>query len=278
MKYLILLLAGLSMLATTFESKKLQQYSDSRFYIDSIYSENLKEYRRHNIYLPKGFSKTNSYPIVYGTDGHDNTENSYYKKTLDSLIQNEIIRPVIFVQSHANKKIADSTSMTLGNGNKVYLKFRYFEYVESNSGDSLLENRFNAHMSYFTEELIPTIESGFNQEIESEDRYFYGVSNGAGFGLSLLKIHPEKIGTYLCFSTFGGEVNDADWYEAPNLPDLYFYYGSEEPQFLKDAAENLKGCYSGKEAKLEVKQYDGGHDYKIWNELFTQTVSDIFRL
>ncbi|WP_442844505.1 alpha/beta hydrolase [Leeuwenhoekiella sp. H156] len=278
MKYLILLLAGFSLLVTTFESKDLQQNSDSRFYIDSIYSENLNEYRRHNIYLPKGFSKANSYPIVYGTDGQDNIENSYYKKILDSLVQNEIIEPIIFVQSHANKKDADSTSMTRGNGDKVYLKFRYFEYVETNSRDSLLKKRFNEHMSYFTEELIPAIESDFNKDLKSEERYFYGVSNGAGFGLSLLKTHPELIGTYLCFSPFGGEVSVEDWYNASSLPDLYFYYGSEEPQFLRDAAENLKGCYSGKEAKLEIKEYDGGHDYKIWNELFTQTVADIFRL
>jgi len=246
--------------------------------VDSIYSKNLNEYRKHTIYLPKEFSKSNSYPIIYGTDGQDNAVNNYYKETLDSLIQNKVIRPLLFVQSHANKKIADSTSMTLGNGEKVYLKYRYFDYVETNSSDSLLKNRFYEHMSYFREELIPSIESEFDQNLKPEDRYFYGVSNGAGFGLSTLKIHPEEIGTYLCFSTFGGAVSDDDWNDRPNLPNLYFYYGNEEPQFLKDAAENLKASYSGKIGVLKIKEYDGGHDYKLWNVLFTQTVSDIFRL
>lgn len=258
--------------------KKSNSPTESRFYTDSIYSNYLKEYRKHNVYLPKNFDIKNVYPIIYATDGKDIKDKEFYKETIDSLIQYQIIKPIILIISHSNTKIADSTTITKGDGSKFYLSFRNFEYINdyaSMTTDSLLSNRFKNHMGYFSEELIPNIENEFYQNIAKEDRYFYGVSNGAGFGLSLLNNHPNTIGTYLCFSTFGGDIQSNTWKDNVKYPKIFLEYGSNEPFFLKEDAEFLKLKYEELGLFAEINEFDGGHDYEIWNKKFTEIISKI---
>ena len=259
------------------KNEKSNTTSESIFYTDSIFSNHLNDYRKHNVYLPKGFDTEKQYPIIYATDGSKSTEISFYKFVLDSLIENKIIKPTIYIGSHSNSKIADSSG-TLGNGDKMYLAYRYFEYVYQYYADTHkpeLANRFENHMQYFSNELISSVENKFNQKLTKEDRYFYGVSNGAGFGLHLLNTHPESIGTYLCFSTFGGDIQTNAWKSNVDYPKLYLEYGSEEPIFLKQDAEFLKSKYKELNSYTEINEFQGGHDYKIWNEKFTAIISKI---
>ncbi|WP_048330953.1 alpha/beta hydrolase [Bizionia psychrotolerans] len=265
------------------ESKKKEpesKQSESKYYTDSIFSSSLSEFRKHNVYLPKNFDSNLKYPIIYATDGNNTIENSFYKTLLDSLINHHIIKPVMLIVSHSNSKIADSTSTTTGDGQKVHLQFRNFEYVDrkpTRLEDSMLVNRFNNHMVYFEDELITTIENTFRQKLIKEDRYFYGVSNGAGFGMSLLNTYPNTIGTYICLSTFGGDMQSNLWQENVNYPNLYLQYGSEEPFFLKDDADFLKAKYAELNLFAEVKAFEGGHDYKKWQETFSETIIALFK-
>lgn len=254
-------------------SQKVAQATQSQFLTDSIYSKNLAEFRKHTIYLPKGFDKKKKYPVIYATDG--NSEITDKKNVLDSLIDNKLIKPLIFVASFANTEIADSTSTVLGNGQKVYLSYRNFEYVDrkpTRKEDSLLINRFQNHTSYFTKELIPEIEKRYNQNYGKKNRYFYGVSNGAGFGLSLLNHYPDIIGTYICLSTFGGNIEENDWKNDVDYPDLYLRYGSDEPFFLKNDAEFLNEKYNESKNYIEIKEFTGGHSNKFWEEEFTEII------
>jgi len=272
----ILIIGILGVLSISCDSKKSTELSNSEFFTDSIYSKHLNEYRKHNIYLPQGFNDKKEYPIIYATDGSEIREKSFYKTTLDSLIENQIIKPVILIVSHSNNKIADSTSVTLGNGNKVKLGYRNFEYINDyakTSRDSTLINRFKNHMQYFSDELISNVENKLNQKPNKRNRYFYGVSNGAGFGLSLLNTYPNKIGTYLCFSTFGGDIQENVWKDDTDYPKLYLQYGSEEPFFLKEDAEFLKSKYEELNLTANINEYDGGHDNKKWNEKFIEIIT-----
>lgn len=250
---------------------------DSTFITDSIYSNYLGEYRKHNVYLPAGFSSSKKYPIIYATDGGLGLTNK--KAVLDSLIANKIIKPLVFIASFSNPKIADSTSTTYGDGRKAYLDYRNFEYVDrkpERAEDSLLVNLFKNHKAYFAEELIPQTEKQYNQKLTREDRYFYGVSNGAGFGASLLNTHPDLIGSYLCFSTFGGDIQMNTWKEAVKYPKLYLYYGTEE-FFLKDDADFLQAKYTERNLPIEVKEYVGGHNDKFWSIEFIGVIVREFK-
>ncbi|MAW94077.1 MAG: esterase [Leeuwenhoekiella sp.] len=260
------------------DSKKRTILSKSKFLTDSIYSDNLGEFRKYNVYLPKGFNSEKKYPILYATDGGSSLTEK--KNLFDSLIDNNTIKPIIFVASFANSKIADSTSTTTGDGKKVYLSYRNFEYVDrkpKRPEDSLLVDRFQNHKMYFIDELIPEIENKYNQDINKTDRYFYGVSNGAGFGLSLLNANPDLFGTYICFSVFGGDIQSNTWAKNIKYPNLYLRYGSDEFFGLKEDAEFLESKYAESNSFIETREYEGGHSNKFWKEEFAEVLPRIFK-
>jgi enterochelin esterase-like enzyme len=272
----ILFIGILGVISTSCDLKKTAKLSESEYYTDSIYSKHLKEYRRHNVYLPRGFDSGKEYPIIYATDGNQISEKKFYKRLLDSLIDNQIIKPTILIESHNNSIVADSSG-TVGNGDKLYLNYRNFEYVENQYIDSQhnpkLSDRFKNHLNYFNDELIFSVENKLNQKLTKDDRYFYGVSNGGGFGMSMLNKKPNTIGTYLCFSIFGGNIKSNIWKLNVDYPNLYSEYGSEEPFFLKEDAEFLKTKFNELNLFAEINEFDGGHDYKIWNEKFIEIIS-----
>jgi enterochelin esterase-like enzyme len=273
-----ILIGILGMLTTSCNSPKNTNLSKSEFLTDSIYSEYLSEYRKHNVYLPKGFDNENDYPIIYATDG--NSSLTEKKNLLDSLIDNKIIKPLIFIASFSNNKIADSTSTTTGDGKKVKLSYRNFEYVDrkpTRLEDSLLVDRFQNHKLYFTKELINKVEKKYNQKVSRADRYFYGVSNSAGFGLSLLNNNPDIIGTYICFSTFGGDIQSNTWNENTTYPNLYLRYGSDEFFGLKEDAEFLKIKYAESNSFIETKEYEGGHNNEFWKKEFSEIIIRILK-
>lgn len=252
---------------------------ESVYYTDSLFSNYLKEYRKHNVYLPRDFNNTKNYPIIYATDGDEIKDKSFVKTTLDSLINNKKIKPIVYIASHSNKKIADSTSTTTGDGKKVHLMYRNFEYVDykiPKEENKLLYNRFENHKLYFTEELIPRVESKISLTPSREDRYFYGVSNGAGFGMSLFNSNPKILGTYFCLSVFGGDIQKNDWESNIEYPKLFLRYGKQEPSFLKDDAEFLKIKFKKLGLFYDIKEFDGGHDHLIWRELFSELLIQSF--
>lgn len=269
----------LILLITSCKTKIATITTESIYFTDSIYSKSISEYRKHNIYLPKNFNSDKNYPIVYATDGFTIKENSFLKKNLDSLIENNIIKPIIFVESHSNTKIADSTSTTFGDGRKAYLQYRNFEYVDNDSGTQDLKhlsNRFKNHMSYFKNEFIIRIEKQFHQKKSKNDRFFYGYSNGAGFGMELLNRNTELIGTYLCFSTFGGGIQTNTWKKDAKYPNLYMIYGSKEPDFLKEESQIMKKVYQDSNSFAEIRSFEGGHDYKIWEAELIKLLTKLF--
>jgi predicted alpha/beta superfamily hydrolase len=125
--------------------------------------------------------------------------------------------------------------------------------------------------------LITEIEKKYNQDHGKMNRYFYGVSNGAGFGMSLLNSNPEVIGTYFCFSTFGGDIESNSWNKKIIYPNLYLKYGSDEHFFLKNDAAFLKVKYKKTHSFLEVKEFKGGHNNLYWNQEFIEIISKLFR-
>lgn len=276
MKNIIITLLAFFSLFISCNTSKKTILNESKYYTDSIYSISLAEYRKHNIYLPKGFNSKTKYPIIYATDGYDINGKNFIKAPLDSLINNKIIQPIIYIESHSNNKIADSTSSTYGDGRKVKYNYRNFEYVENQTTDSILSKRFDNHMNYFINEMIIHIEKELNQKNNKENRYFHGVSNGAGFGMSLLNKHPELIGTFLCFSTFGGNIQTNTWKKNFIYPNLYLIYGIQEPFFLKDDADFIKLLYQDSNSFVEIRSFDGGHDYKIWNNELINYLTKMF--
>lgn len=253
--------------------------TDSKVVIDSVFSKSLNEYRKHTVYLPKDFDATKKYPIIFATDG--GTYLTDKKAELDLLINNKTIMPLIFVASYTNDRIADSTSIIRADGNKVYLSYRTIEYLndfENRIKDISLASRFKNHKSYFANELINHVEQKYKQNNGKEFRYFYGVSNGAGFGISLLNTNPELIGTYFCFSIWGGNIRTNIWNAKTKYPNLYSVYGTEEPQFVRDEIKILTLKYAESKSFIQTKEYQGGHNDFFWKREFINTLSNVMKI
>jgi enterochelin esterase-like enzyme len=250
----------------------------SSYYTDSIFSVQLNEYRLHNIYLPAGFNEKVNYPILYTTDGAPVAFSNFLKISLDSLISNQTINHIIVVVSHCNQKIADSTSKRFSDGSFVHVAFRNYDYIRFSapSQNPNLAKRFMQHLMYFTQELIPTIESQLNQKPTKLERYFYGVSNGAGFGISMMNLHPEIIGTYICFSPFGAGIKKSVWNKDLIYPKLIVKFGSQEKDHFHEFLKHLNPIYENCQTQLEIEEYEGGHDLKIWNKKLLDVLVQLF--
>lgn len=275
--YKIVFLVLLGSVLFSFQIKKTKTLTDSQFYTDSIFSKSLGEFRKHNVYLPKGFNKQQKYPVIYATDGTTSLENNFYKTTLDSLIDNKIIKPTIYIASHSNRKNAYSATNAL-DGEKIVIDYRNLEYVETfqfGTTDPDLSNRFKNHLLYFKDELIPQVEKELNQNLQKDDRFFYGFSNGAGFGANLLNKYPDVIGTYICYSTLGSNVEGNEWHREEKYPVLYLQYGDEESFVYKRETEDLVRKYKSSNSFVELEIFKGGHNYKKWNEGFIRTISKL---
>jgi len=249
-----------------------QDSHGSRFYVDSIYSNHLSEYRRHNIYLPENYNAENKYPIVYATDGKEIKDN-FIKTLLDSLITNKIIKPIIYVESFPNRKIVDS--IDFGNGEIEYLELRNYEYVEAFSNSSEkpdLKNRFKNHMLYFKEELIPYVETKL--KMNNNKRVFYGASNGAGFGINFINKYPNMVENFICFSPIGTNIDNLEWEAEKTYPTLYLEYGDNEPEYFKKEAEKIKENYN---ASVEFYIFNGEHENQYWNEQLKNVLVKIFK-
>ncbi|PQB03543.1 alpha/beta hydrolase [Aureitalea marina] len=275
---LLLTFIGLSFSCQQIPSN--DRITESRYYTDSLYSEQLNEFRKHDIFLPAGFDPAKQYPILYAADGQFGGADDYLKRTLDSLILAEVIPPMIYAGSHSNSKESKIGMGQDENGNTFAMQYRFFEYVESEDWgdvDPSLDQIFQRHMNYFTQEFIPTIEKEFSQEPEMKDRIFYGVSNGAGFGANLLNKQPEIIGNYILYSTVGSNANDNPWNADVTYPNLYLQYGSEEDDAFREESELLESKYMESNSFVDLKVYKGGHEERIWKVLLPQTLGDIYR-
>ena len=234
--------------------------------LDSLYSAALSEYRRHAVYLPPGFQKGKSYPVVWGTDGIQPEA----IRLLDSLIGQHRMHPIVYASSCANTRVADSTTVKTGDGKAVHLVFRNFDYIRNNAsgGKGPLGARFDQHMAYYVNEFMPAIERQLALPDDAGNRYYYGVSNGAGFGLQLAHSYPDLISSYLCCSPFGADPEDLEWKTTQHYPTLFWCFGDQEPTFLQEDAAWLQERYAESGSAFHLQVFAGGHASAAWNQAF----------
>jgi predicted esterase len=269
-------IALICLISTNLFSQSTETRLLSNVFVDSIYSESLSEYRKHNVYLPPNYSKDKLYPAVFATDGVILNEYSlpFYSR-LDSIILNGYCKPFILVESYSNSKLINQSGVTKGDNQEIKIEYRNIEYanlIVSNM-DEDLKNRFENHYSYFTKEFITAIENQY--AIDTLNESFYGVSNGAGFGMYLFNRQPFLLNSYLCFSTYGGNIQNSEWNKKITYPNLFYVFGDREPPFIQQDADYLKKKLKKVKSPIFVEKYLGGHDYKIWEIKFLELIPEL---
>ncbi len=243
--------------------------SQSELRIDTILSSNLNEARLITVYLPKAYTKNKIYSVIYCTDGQEVVD--YYKKDLDSVIANKIVPEFIFVGVHSNENLIKNTQFS----------YRQCEYIQKwsrkwENSDSLLKHRFDNHFNFFTKELINYIEKTYSVSKKREYRFFYGTSNGAGFGITLGAIRPDLFSFFLCYSQGGGEYEGIKW-ETPNVPYYYLSYGNKEPLPFVMVNQEFDEFLTQHNYPHSLNVYEGGHNRTKWKEVFLNTLPKIIK-
>jgi len=261
MKFIILLIST-AILGIGCMTKKIISNSESTVISKTLYSENLKEEREITIYLPKGYKSEIDLPTVYSTDGQIIT--SAYKQGIDSLINNGISPKFILVGVHSNENLVQNSDNA----------FRNYEYIKNWSEESenlYLQKLYNRHLEFFSAEVLQFIEDNFPVSKKSEDRIFYGCSNGAGFGISMSVDKSNLFDNYLCLSMAGGSYEQTNW-PYGKYPNMIFAYGKEEPIPFAIAGDEYHEFLNLKNYKHTFYKFEGGHDRIKWKNEFEKHI------
>ena len=238
----------------------------SKIVIDTIFSESLNENRLISIYLPKSYTTEKTYPVVYSTDGQVIV--NFYKNGLDSIIENHISPEFIMIGVHSNETLVENSNF----------HYRNYEYIKgwAEKNDTLLNSRFSNHYNFFSNEVISFVEKHYSVSQVKEERFFYGTSNGAGFGVTLGSENPDLFSNYICYSMAGGNYENLNWTNS-NYPYYFLAYGNEEPLPLIIALKEFDEFLTHENYLHSLHIYDGGHDRKKWESEFLKTLPQIMK-
>ena len=228
--------------------------------LDSIYSKHLEQYRSFYVYLPKKYSRETMYPVVYTTDGQSLSDSLYFN-IIDSLIEHKMIKPFIMVCVFSNEKKVEND----------FLDYRNYEYLKSWSNSKQIDNKnlYEAHLKFFTEELMKFTEAKHSISSNFEERYMYGFSNGAAFCLALGFERQNLFGNYILPSLYGGVYSINEYLSKKDtsklLSNYYFSYGTKE---IYDEFSAIKKLKRKKNIKCTITKFKGGHERVKWADEF----------
>lgn len=253
MKLKILLLIFFTT-ANLFAQKSVLKQIDFR-------SKYLNESRKVTIFLPEKFNSKKKYNVVFCTDGQ--FINIDYQKKLDSLFTTKMVKPFVIIGAHSNEKEVPNT----------YFDYRNYEYVEdfSVTDDVDLSNRFQNHLQFFVNELQDSISKKISLKIKH--KYFYGVSNGAGFGVNMAKQYPKMFDKFFVYSIAGEKYKNNKW-NVNNYPFFVIRYGDKENSILTENNILFSEYLKKNNYKNSLHSYSGDHKREDWLKQFLKDVRE----
>lgn len=183
-----------------------------------LWSEALGETRRLRVYLPPGHDAGNSYPAVFFTDGE--AEN-VARRLEPEMLAGRLPAMVLIGALAGQAGIVEDRSDLAGD-------LRNVDYLPGGSGTL---NRFDAHLTFFADELVEHALENWGISPDPALRGVFGYSSGAAFSLQAGFRRPDRFGHAFSMSTGQGPVNNAG--TAPdNAARFYFTAGRYESHFM----------------------------------------------
>lgn len=229
---------------------------------NSLQSRFLGVSKEISVYLPPG-RRAGPLPVLYLTDGQGLLP---FAALVEALISSGRIRPIAIVAEHAGQYTGD-VSKPFDPG----LDDRAREYLPA-----VDPPRFELHMRFFVEELLPWAEQRFGLSAARADRAAMGYSNGGAFVGALGALHAELFAAVLPFSP-ASRVKDGRALQGDltRLPAFLFAGGELESGFLASAradAEWLKALG----VRAEIRTYWSGHDILQWQQALADYLPEVF--
>lgn len=229
-----------------------------------LWSNALQETRKINVYLPPGYSADKRYAALYMGDG-DFIDG--WAAVIEPLIESRAIPPIVIVAAEAGQRGIVEDRSALG------VELRAADYLPGfeNAGD-----RFERHMRFFTQELLPYAEKEFALIPDRTKRAIQGQSNSAVFVRWAGYEHPELFAAVLAFSLGWNPKIDRP---APTDP--------HRARFIVSAGLYEGGFYVSTKrtaAMLRERNYDvteeypyAGHDPNAWSMMLAKYLPQVFR-
>ncbi len=210
-----------------------------------ISSEALGYDLQYRVYLPENVQNRENLPVLFVTDGHGYLSEGRMVRTLDRLIGKDDIQPVVvvFVDPRDPDRLASNRRNQQFFCNRLYLKF-------------------------YTDELIPAIESAYTVSGRQESRSILGLSfgglNAACFGL---------LG-YEWFSGLGimSPANQPvpallEAYEKMPLLPLRIFLSTGKPDDNTQANRRFHTVLRDKGYDVHYMEVRRGHNWNNWRPL-----------
>ena len=214
-----------------------------------LYSEALNEHRRITYYLPSEYSESQTYPVVYMTDGDQLVEFGF-PNVVEPLIESGLIPPTILVAVHA-------APFELTHDRRAE------EYVPG-----INDAVYSAHEQFFTETVRAWAEEELNASRDPSQRAVMGYSRGAVFAGNTGIRKPDTYGHVMMFSPA----------EAPQIDEkseiqarYYLLAGTLEEYFYKATESSFVRLHR---ARVEVvfNRRIAGHASTMWVEEFPRAL------
>jgi enterochelin esterase-like enzyme len=201
----------------------------------------------YSVYLPQGYSKTSTYPVIYVTDGYEYMHERLGNMVtiLDNLIHLKKIAPVIAVFIDHREPINRSNN-------------RRMEELAMNE----------KYLTFITAELLPFIESKYSVMKDAPHRGIIGTSMG---GLSA---------AYFAFSkpdVFGlaGIQSPAFWFrpeiyticDNPSNPPVKTFMTTGTINDTAEGAEKMKALLDKNTCNYKFEEVNQGHSWGNWRDL-----------
>ena len=255
----------ISPIMSNFQNCKDKRIKQSELFSDTLYSESFGENRLLTIYLPKGFKKSKTYPVIYMADGQLLIQS--YVKSIDSLIDKKLIPEIVIIGVNSNETFIPSMG----------LEYRNFEYLKNlHGGKDTLNLRFDKHFKFFTSEVVQYAEKKYSVSNKKEDRTFYGISNGADFGVTIAQDKPDLIGHFILCSIVQGSKDPFAWTKE-NCPNFFLATGDEEDEMVQEEAKRLGAYLTQISMPYDLVFYHGGHERKKWEAQFIAYLPKVYK-
>jgi enterochelin esterase family protein len=214
-----------------------------------INSKQLNYQVTYSVYTPPSYKPGDpqSYPVIYVTDGyeymHENMGNMI--TILDNLVYQKKIRPVI----------------------AVFVDHR--EPVNRSNNKRMQELAMNEHyLNFFTQELIPAVETRYAISKKPGDRAILGTSMGGLTAAYFSFSKPDVFG-------LAGIQSPAFWFrpeiytfcDNPDTPPVKTFMTTGLVNDTREGAEKMKTILDKNTCTFQYKEVNQGHSWGNWRDL-----------
>ena len=245
-------------------NKQQENRSYGRVEEISYYSPTLNTMRTANVFLPKDYDESKSYPVVYLMHGMGGNYMDY--KNLDAL---NIAQNAVYDYNRNDMLLVSFTVFTDVSGG-----------VESDYGFSELTTRYDACENDVINALIPYINSHYSTKTGREYTAVAGFSLGGREALYLCFAHPDIFGYAGAFAPVGGVVDtglDEIAYgnrgylleelvpEGKEAPLLTLIVTGDEDPYCRLSSEYYSKYMTSHSIEHIFYYRPGGHEAVVWN-------------